>query len=140
MDRVDRDTYTFSTNELRLIKDFRIEGPGYHITDDPYTFKLVALAENLQPDATVEGVFPFVINGKQADVRFRNGMALIEMDLGKADELTVQLANTKITQTQSIMRRPGWPALAGVALFLVLTVVFRHQLARGWRKLTGSKK
>ena len=140
LEQVDRDTYTFSTTEMALITEFIIEGPNYHITDDPYQFKLVALTSNLKTDTTVSGFFPFLIIGEKANVRFRNGEALVEMNLGKAKELHVQLADTNLEKTKSILRRPGWPALVGVALFLLLTWFFRHALARGWRKLTGDEK
>jgi hypothetical protein len=114
-----KNEFSFSTKGLVLIKDIQLEGPSYHITDDAYQFKIIALTENGEPDKEVSGNFQFTVNGELKEVEF---------------------ANTNVEKTMEVSRFGGTPKLLGFAVFLLLTFLFRHQLARMFRKLFGKDK
>ena len=135
-----KNEFSFSTKGLVLIEDIQLEGPSYHVTDDAYQFKIIALTEAGEPDKAVKGNFMFTINGELKEVNFTNGEAVVNHNIGKNETVRVQLANTNVEKTIEVSRFGGTPKLLGVAFFLLLTFLFRHQLARLFRKLFGRDK
>ena len=138
--RIDKNTFSFSTEDIVLIRDFSIDGPSYHLTSDPYQFTLTALTPEGAIDSTVGGLFKFNLNGKVRELQFSKGLCSESIQLEKEKNLTAKLEGTNLEKSISILRVSPWSVIAAFMAFLLLTFLLRHPLARGWRKLTGAHK
>jgi hypothetical protein len=139
--RIDQNTYSFSTRNLHFIRNFELDGPSYHITDDLYPLEIRALTKEGKVDSTITGNYVFAINKKPFEMAFNKGITTTEIALEpKQNMITLQLANTNLEKSIEITRLQGWPKVVLLLSFLLLTFAFRHQLSRAFRKLTGKKK
>lgn len=135
-----KNSFSFSTKDMVLIKDLDIDGPSYHFSSSPYEFTLKALTASGAHDQSVNGKFKLEVNGRVREVEFMNGSSALHATLEKENLLHVKVAGTNVEKSKRITRVSSTPGFLGVVVFLLLTFLFRHKLAGWFRGVVGSDK